>query len=306
MPGIITTGSFSKLLWPGIKGLYGAKYDEYPQEYLQIFDKTTSDKAYEEYVGSSMFGLAPIKTQGAAISFDSAQQGFTTRLTNIVYAMGFIITREMYDDNQYGEFIKRFTQALAFSMRQTKEVVCANVLNRATTAGYTGGDGVVMLSAAHPNVAGGTWSNVLPVASDLTADALEAACIQIMGFQTDRGLTISAMPKNLIVSTSDIFNAERILKSSLEYDTANNAINALKSKGMFPQGITANHYLTDTDAWFIKTNVPDGLIYQERDADDFNPAPENDFDTENAKYKARMRFSVGWNDPRGIFGSPGA
>jgi len=304
--GIITTGNFSKLLWPGIKALYGAKYDEYPQEYLQIFDKATSDKAYEEYVGSSMFGLAPIKTQGNAISFDSAQQGFTTRLTNIVYALGFVITREMYDDNQYGDFIKRFTQALAFSMRQTKEVVCANVLNRAFTSTYTGGDGKEMIATDHPNVAGGTWSNELTIASDLTADALEAACIQIMGFQTDRGLTISAMPKALIVSTSDVFNAERILKSQLEYDTANNAINALKSKGMFPGGAVVNHYLTDADAWFIKTNVPDGLIYQERDADDFNPAPENDFDTENAKYKARMRFSVGWNDPRGIFGSSGA
>jgi hypothetical protein len=302
----INTGSFAKLLWPGIKKIYGDKYDEYPQEYLQIFDKTGSDKAYEEYVGSSMFGLAPIKTQGGGISYDSAQQGFVTRLTNIVYAMGFVITREMYDDNQYGEFMKRFSNALAFSMRQTKEVVCANVLNRAETSGYNGGDGVVMLSTAHPNVAGGTWSNKLTVASDLTADALESACIQIFGFTNDRGLTISAMPKKLIIPTALLFEAERILKSSLEYDTANNAINALKSKGIFPEGIAVNHYLTDTDAWFIKTNVPDGLIYQERDADDFNPANENDFDTDNAKYKARMRFAVGFNDPRGIFGSAGA
>jgi hypothetical protein len=165
---------------------------------------------------------------------------------------------------------------------------------------------VVMLSTAHPNVAGGTWSNKLAVASDLTADALESACIQIFGFTNDRGLTVSAMPKKLIIPTALLFEAERILKSSLEYDTANNAVNALKSKGIFPEGIAVNHYLTDTDAWFIKTNVPDGLIYQERDADDFNSAPENDWSTENAKYKARMRFAVGWNDPRGIFGSAGA
>jgi Mu-like prophage major head subunit gpT len=306
MPGIMTTGSFSKLLWPGIKKIYGDTYNEYPQEWSDIFDKTTSDKAYEEYVGTSMFGLAPIKTQGGSIAYDQAQQGFITRLTNIVYALGFVITREMYDDNQYGDFIKRFSKALAFSMRQTKEIVCANVLNRAFTSGYTGGDGSVMCVSTHPNVAGGTWSNVLSVASDLTGDALESACIQIMGFQDDRGKTISAMPQKLIISVNDLFNAERILKSSLEYDTANNAVNALKSKGVFPGGIAVNHYLTDADAWFIKTNVPDGLIFQERDADDFSPAPENDFDTENAKYKARMRFSVGWNDPRGILGSAGA
>jgi len=302
----ITTGNFSKLLWPGINKIYGDKYNEYPQEFSQIFDKTSSDKAYEEYVGTSMFGLAPVKTQGNAISYDSAQQGFITRLTNIVYALGFVITREMYDDNQYGDFMKRFSQALAFSMRQTKEIVCANVLNRAETSGYNGGDGVTMLSTAHPNVAGGTWSNKLSVASDLTGDALESASIQIMGFTNDRGLTISAMPQKLIIPTALIFDAERILKSSLEYDTANNAVNALKSKGIFPGGIAVNHYLTDTDGWFIKTNVQDGLIYQERDADNFNPSPENDFDTENAKYKARMRFAVGFNDPRGVFGSAGA
>jgi len=306
MPAPITTGSFSKLLWPGINKIYGDTYNEYPQEYSQIFAKETSDKAYEEYVGTSMFGLAPVKSQGGSISYDSANQGFTTRLTNIVYALGFVITREAYDDNQYGPLIKRLSKALAFSMRQTKEIVCANVINRAETAGYVGGDGVVLSSASHPNAAGGTWSNKLTIASDLTGDALEAACIQIMAFTNDRGLTISAMPDKLIIPTALIFEAERILKSSLEYDTANNAVNALKSKGMFPGGICVNHYLTDTDAWGIKTNVQDGLIYQERDADNFNPAPENDFDTENAKYKARMRFAVGWNDPRGFFYSPGA
>jgi len=266
MPGTITTGSFSKLLWPGIKKIYGDTYNEYPQEYSQIFDKTTSDKAYEEYVGTSMFGLAPIKTQGGAVAYDSAQQGFITRLTNIVYALGFVITREMYDDNQYGDFMKRFSKALAFSMRQTKEIVCANVINRAETAGYTGGDGVVLSSASHPNIAGGTWSNKLTVASDLTGDALESAAIQIMGFTNDRGLTISAMPQKLIIPTTLLFEAERILKSSLEYDTANNAVNALKSKGVFPGGIVVNHYLTDADAWTIKTNVQDGLIFQSRDA----------------------------------------
>lgn len=306
MSGPITTGNFSKLLWPGIKKIYGDKYDEYPQEYSQIFDKTTSDKAYEEYVGTSMFGLAPVKTQGGAISYDSAQQGFITRLTNVVYALGFVITREMYDDGQYGDMMKRFASALAFSMRQTKEIVAANVINRAETSGYVGGDNTVLSSLTHPNASGGTYSNKLTVASDLTGDALESACIQIFGFTNDRGLAIAAMPDKLIIPPSLTFEAERILKSSLEYDTANNAVNALKSKGVFPGGIVVNHYLTDTDAWGIKTNVPDGLIYQERDADSFGPNAENDFDTENAKYKARSRYAVGWNDPRGFFYSPGA
>jgi len=304
--GTVTTSGFSKLLWPGIKAIYGQKYDEYPQEFSQIFEKMTSDKAYEEYQGTSMFGLAPIKTQGNALYFDEAKQGFTTRLTNIVYAMGFIITREAYDDNQYGDLIKMLTPALAFSMRQTKETVCANVLNRAFNSSYTGGDGKEMIASDHPHMAGGTWSNELTVASDLTQAALETACIDIMAFVNDRGLKIAAMPRSLIIAPQNTFEAERILKSSLEYDTANNAINALKSKGVFPDGISVYHYLQDADAWFIKTNVPNGLIYQERDADDFNPAPENDFDTENAKYKARMRFSVGWVDPRGIYGSEGA
>lgn len=303
---IITTANFSKLLWPGINKIYGDTYAKHPVEYAAIFDKVSSSKAYEEYQGLTGFGLAPVKTQGAAISLDSAQQGYTTRLTNIVYALGFTITREMYDDGQYGPISSRLSKALAFSMRQTKEVVMANILNRAFTSTYTGGDGKELCATDHPNVTGGTWSNELAVAADLSGASLEEACISIMGFTNDRGLKINIMPRSLIIPPALVFEAERILKSALEYDSANNAINALKSSGMFPEGVKVNHYLSDSDAWFIKTNCPEGLIYQERDADDFSPSPENDYLTENATYKARMRFAGGWIDPRGIFGSPGA
>lgn len=306
MSGIISTANFSKLLWPGINKIYGDTYAEHPVEYAGIFDKVSSSKAFEEYQGITGFGLAPIKTQGAAISMDSAGQGYTTRLTNLVYALAFTITREMYDDGQYGPISSRLSKALAFSMRQTKEIVMANILNRAFTSTYAGGDGKEMCATDHPNVTGGTFSNELAVAADISGAALEEACIAIMNFQNDRGLQINIMPKSLIIPPALVFEAERILKSSLEYDSANNAINALKSTGMFPGGITVNHYLTDTDAWFIKTNCPEGLIYQERDADNFNAAAENDYLTESAVYKARMRFSGGWIDPRGIYGSPGA
>lgn len=205
----ISTGNFSKLLWPGIKAIYDAAM-EHPVEYLQIFDKEMSDKAYEEYVGMSMFGLAPIKPQGQAISYDTASQGFTTRLTNIVYALGFVITREAYEDNQYGALTKRLTKALAFSMRQTREIVAANVINRAATTGYNGGDGVTLLSTAHPNVAGGTWANTPAAAADLSGASLEAAAIAIMNFTNDRGLNIAVKPQKLIIPPALTFEAERI------------------------------------------------------------------------------------------------
>jgi hypothetical protein len=301
---VMTSGNFAKLLWPGIKKIYGDKYDQHKTEYTEIFNKENSDKSYEEYQGLSGFGLAQRKPEGQGIAYDSMKQAFTTRATNVTFALGFIITREMYDDDQYDKIASQRSKALAFSMRQTKEIVGANIINRAFTSGYTYGDGVVLGSASHPNAAGGTFSNILTVASDLNQAALEQAAIDIMNFTDDRGLRISVMPKKLLIPPALTFEAERILKSSLEYDTANNAINALKSKNIFPEGIAVNHYLTDTDAWHILTNC-DGLVYQERREDDFSPG-ENDFDTENARYKASARYAFTAFDPRSYFGSPGA
>lgn len=301
---VMTTGNFGKLLWPGIKKLYGDKYNQHATEYTEIFNKETSDKAYEEYQGISGFGLAQRKPEGHPIAMDTARQGFTTRATNVTFALGFIITRELYEDDQYGKVSAQRSRALAFSMRQTKEIVAANILNRAFTAAYAFGDGKELCATDHPNVAGGTFGNELAVASDLNQAALEQMAIDISNFTDDRGLKIAVMPKKLVVPPSLMFEAERILKSSLEYDTANNAINAIKSRQIFPDGIAVNHYLTDTDAFFILTNQ-EGLVYQERRADEFEPTVENDWDTENARYKASARYAFTAFDPRAIFGSPG-
>ena len=302
---VMTTGNFSKLLWPGIKKIYGDKYNKHKVEYTEIFNKETSDKAYEEYQGLSGFGLAQRKPEGHPIAMDTMRQGFTTRGTNITYALGFIITRELYEDDQYAKISAQRSRALAFSMTQTKEIVAANIINRAFTSTYAFGDGKELCATDHPNVAGGTFSNELAVASDLNQAALEQMAIDIMNFTDDRGLKINVMPEKLLVAPQNAFEAERILKSSLEYDTANNAINALKSRNIFPGGIVVNHYLTDADAFFILTNQ-EGLVYQERRADEFEPTAENDWDTENARYKASSRYTFLAYDPRSIFGSPGA
>jgi len=301
---VMTTGNFGKLLWPGIKKIYGDKYNKHKTEYTDIFAKETSNKAYEEYMGVSGFGLAQIKPEGHPIAMDTMRQGFTTRGTNVTYALGFIITRELYEDDQYDKISAQRSRALAFSMRQTKEIVAANIINRAYTSGYTFGDGQVLCSASHPNVAGGTFSNTLAVASDLNQAALEQMAIDISNFTDDRGLKIAVMPKKLLIHPSNMFEAERILKSSLEYDTANNAINALKSRNIFPEGFVINHYLTDADAFFILTDQ-EGLVYQERRADEFEPTSENDWDTENARYKASSRYTFLAYEPRAIYGSPG-
>jgi len=301
---IMTTGGFAKLLTPGIKKIYGDKYNKHKTEYTDIFNKETSTRAYEEYQGLSGFGLAQRKSEGQPIAMDSMKQGFTTRSTNVTYALGFIITREMYEDDQYDKISTQRSRALANSMRQTKEIVGANLINRAYTAGYTFGDGKVLCATDHPNAAGGTFSNTLAVASDLNQAALEQMAIDISNFTDDRGLKIAVMPKKLLVPPSLMFEAERILKSSLEYDTANNAINALKAKNIFPEGIAINHYLTDTDAFFILTDA-EGLVYQERRADEFEPTAENDWDTENARYKASSRYAFTAFDPRALYGSPG-
>ena len=230
------------------------------------------------------------------------QQGFVTRFTHSVYASGFIVTREMNDDNQYN-IIKQMSSSLAYSGIASRETVLGNVLNRAITAGYTGGDGIVLLSASHVNKSGGTWSNL--ETGDLTETSLEQACTDLAGFKNDRGVFINAMPRKLIVNPAEGFNAARILTSTLQNDTAQNAINVLRTQNKIPEGVTQWSYMTDTDAWFVQTDVKYGLVYVQRDSDEFGGMPTNDWDTENQKFKNRMRFSAGWVDPRGIIGSVG-
>ena len=305
--GVITTSNFAKDLVPGVKTWFGQKYKEYPIEYLDIFEKTNSIRAFEEEAGVTGFGLAAVKTEGAGVAYDGQEQGFVSRYTHVTYGLGFIITREMYEDGIAVTVALRRANSLAFSIRQTKEMIGANVLNRAFNSSYTMGansDGKELCATDHPNKSGGTWRNELATAADLSEAALEQACIDIGAFKTDRGLTIAIMPEKLIIPTALEFDAFRILESIGQSGTANNDINALRAAKKFPKGVKVNHYLTDADAWFIGTNCPDGLKYMERRADAFGT--ENDFDTENAKFKATFRGSFGWSDPRGIFGSPGA
>jgi hypothetical protein len=300
---VINSGSFAKALWPGVNAWYGRAYDQYPEEYTKLFTKQTSTKAFEEDVGVSSFGLAVQKSEGAPISYDSERQGFITRYQHAVYALGFIITREMMEDDQYDIIGKRKAEGLAFSMRQTKEVLGANVYNRAFNSLYTGGDGVSLISNAHPNIKGGTWSNQIATAADLSEAALEQACIDIAGFTNDAGLLIAVRPEKLVIPRQLIFEAKRILGTEGRVGTDNNDLNAIKTLGSIPTVIT-NHFLTDTDAWFIGTNVQNGMKYMERRADSFDM--DNDWDTENAKFKATARYSFGWTDPRALYGSAGA
>lgn len=301
--GVITSGSFAKLLWPGLNAIYGKSYNDYAVEWDKLFEKNTSDRAYEEDLGLSSFGLASVKNEGAPITYDTERQGFTSRYNHVVYALGFIVTREMFEDDQYGKVGAQKAKALARSMRQTKEIVGANIYNRAFTAGYTGGDGVTLCSASHPNIAGGTFSNQIGTAADLSEAALEQAVIDIAGFRDDRGLLIAAKPEKLVIPYQLQFEAKRILGADGRVGTDLNDPNVLKDMGIFSNVIT-NHYLTDPDAWFILTSVKDGLKYFERRGDQFEM--DNDFDTENAKFKATARYSFGWTDPRAIYGSAGA
>ncbi len=299
----ITSSNFAKLLWPGINSIYGKAYAEHGVEYTDLFDTYKSSKAFEEDLGITSFGLAQTKDEGGSISYDEENQAFLTRYNHVVYGLGFIITREMVEDDQYAVVGDRRSRALAFSMRQTKETVGANVYNRAFNSSYTGGDGVEMISNAHINHAGGTWSNTLATAADLSETSLEQACIDIMKYTNDRGLKISVMPQSLIIPTDLSFEAERILQTPYRVGTGDNDINAIKQMGKFPGGVKVNHYLTDADAWFIKTNVQDGMKCFDRRAMSF--AIDNDFDTENAKFKATERYAFGWTDPRAIYGSAG-
>lgn len=303
MAGVITTGNHPKALWPGIRKFWGRTYEMLPQEWSDIFDQESSEKAYEEDVEVTGFGLAPIKAQAGAVSYDSESQGTVKRYTHVVYGLGYIVTQEELEDNLYEVVSKRRVKALAFSMNQTEEIVGANILNRAFNTSYTGGDGKAMIVSDHPVVAG-TASNVLTTAADLSEASLEDIIIQMMQATNSRGLRIKVMPKKLIVPPNEAFNAERILKSSLQSGTANNDVNAIKNMGLLPGGAVVNHYLTDTDAWFVKTNVPNGMMRFNRRALEFGN--DNDFDTANAKAKATIRFAVGWTDWRGVYGTPGA
>jgi hypothetical protein len=302
--GVITSSSFAKALWPGVNAWYGKSYNDYATEWDKLFEQNKSSKAYEEDVGLASFGLASVKNEGAPITFDTERQGFTSRYNHVVYALGFIITREMYEDDQYDVIGKRKANALARSMRMTKEINGANVYNRAFSgSGFTGGDGKTLIANDHLNVSGSTWSNLIATAADLSEAALEQAAIDIAAFRDDRGLLIAAKPRKLIIGPSGQFEAKRILGSDGRVGTDNNDLNAIKTLGIIPE-ITVNHYLTDADAWFILTDVKDGLKYFERRGDQFEM--DNDFDTENAKFKATARYSFGWTDPRAIYGSAGA
>ena len=299
---VITTGQHPKALWPGIKEWWGRSYAEHPVEYSDLFDTETSDKAYEEDVEITGFGLAPVKQQGTAINYDTEAQGSVTRYTHVAYALGYIVTFEELRDDLYEVVSKRRAKQLALSMRQTKENVGANTYNRAFTAGYVGGDGQVMVCSTHPTL-NGNQSNVLTTAADLSEASIEDLTIQIMQALNNRGLKINLMPQSLHIPPQLWYEANRILKSVLQNDTNNNAINVLKATNVFPKGIKMNHYFTSATAWFIRTNAPTGMKHYERDAVMFDQ--DNDFDTKNAKAACYERYSFGWSDWRGIFGTPG-
>jgi len=297
--GVITTGSNPKLLWPGVHQIWGAKYEEHQKEYPDLFDVKTSSQAYEEDVELTGLGLAPIKKQGAPVYFDDSEQGTVTRYTHAAIALGYIITKENIMDNLYMSMSARYVAALAFSFNQTKENIAANVFNRGFNVAYPGGDAVAMLSASHPTK-NGLQSNILPISAELSEQSLEDLCIQIMNTKDSRGLNISLMPKSLHVPTAQAYEAQRILKSQLQNDTANNALNALKETGAIPK-LRVSHYFSDTGAYFIRTNCPSGMCMFQRAPIEFTQ--DNDFDTENDKSKAYERYSVGFTDFRGVFGT---
>ena len=299
----ITTGSHPKALWPGVKAFFGKTYAEKPLIADMVFDASTSDKAYEEYVEETGFGLAPVKPEGGSVSYDTDAQGYIARLMNVTYALGAKVTMEAIDDNQYEDVAKKKAKKLARSMRQTKENVHANILTRGFTSAFVGGDGKELLATDHPTL-DGTQANEPAVAADLSEASLEDMLILIRGMKDSRGLRIQAKGIKLIIPPQLEFVATRILSSTNQSGTANNDINAVRAMGMLPGGTVTWDYLTDADAWFIKTDVDDGLIKQQRKAMAFTQ--DNDFDTSNACMKAMERYAAGWADWRGIVGSPGA
>lgn len=305
----INTGNFAKLLYPGLNAIYGHKYNEYAKECDSIYESRNSKRAYEEDQGVTGFGLAPVKQEGNSVVYDTEQQGFLTRYNHITYALGFIITEEMVEDDQYDVVGQRRTEGLAYSMRQTEETVAANVFNRAFNTSYTLGDSATLVasaggggSASRANVSGGTWTNGAATAADLSEAALEQALIDIADYKDDRGKRIQVQAKQLIIANGNQFNADRILSSNLRVESADNDVNAIKNMGLVPK-VVLNHYLTDADAWFIQTDMPNGFIKYNRKGMSF--AMDNDFDTSNHKFKASQRNSFGATDPRCVWGNPG-
>jgi hypothetical protein len=299
----IFTGNHPKALWPGVKAWFGAGYGEHPEEYRDLFDIEQSSQAWEEDVQMKGFGLMPVKEQGKSTTYTGHVQGYISRYTHVAYSLGFIVTYEELKDNLYKKLAGSRSKALGFSKRQTKENVAANVYNRAFNSDYLGGDGKELCATDHPSNAG-TWSNELDPSADISEVALEDICIQIMGMEDENGLKIALMAQSLIVPRQLWFEANRILKSTLTNDSANNALNVLRSTNALPGGIKVNHYFSDTDAYFVRTNCPDGMKMYQRDSWDLKR--DNDFDTQNAKAHCYDRYSVGWSDPKGVVGSAGA
>lgn len=299
----ISRAQLLKELLPGLNALFGLEYKTYGEEHKEIYETETSERSFEEETKLSGFSAAPVKAEGAAIAYDNAQEAWTARYSHETIALGFSITEEAVEDNLYDSLSKRYTKALARAMAYTKQVKAASVLNNGFSSSYVGGDGKALFAADHPLVSGGSNSNRL-TASDLNETSLEAAVIQIAGWTDERGLLIAAKPNKLIVPPALMFTAKRLLDTELRVATADNDINALKAMGSIPGGYTVNHFLTDTNAWFLTTDVPNGMKHFVRTP--LQNSMDGDFDTGNVRYKSRERYSFGWSDPLGMFGSPGA
>jgi len=297
----ISRAQLLKELLPGLNALFGLEYARYGEEHKEIYETETSERSFEEETKLSGFSAAPVKNEGSAISYDNAQEAWTTRYNHETIALGFSITEEAIEDNLYDSLSARYTKALARGMAYTKQVKAASVLNNGYNAQYVGGDGVALFSTAHPLVNGGTNSNTFSTPSDLNETALEAAIIQIAAWTDERGLLIAAKPKKLVVPPALMFVATRLLETELRVGTNNNDINAIKNNGAVSEGYTVNHFLTSTNIWFLTTDVPNGLKHFERMP--LQNSMDGDFDTGNVRYKSRERYSFGWSDPLGVFSS---
>ena len=300
----ISRAQLLKELLPGLNALFGMEYSRYGEEHKEIYETETSERSFEEETKLSGFSAAPVKNEGQAIAYDNAQEAWTTRYNHETIALGFSITEEAIEDNLYDSLSARYTKGLARAMSYTKQVKAASVLNSGFSAQYVGGDGVALFSTAHPLVNGGTNANTPSTQADLNETSLEAAVIQIAAWTDERGLLIAAKPKKLIVPPALMFVATRLLETELRVGTNNNDINALKNNGSIPEGYTVNHFLTDNNAWFLTTDVPNGMKHFVRTP--LQNSMDGDFDTGNVRYKARERYSFGWSDPLGIFGSSGS
>jgi hypothetical protein len=301
----ISRAQLLKELLPGLNALFGMEYARYGEEHKEIFETETSERSFEEETKLSGFSAAPVKNEGQAIDYDNAQEAWTARYNHQTIALGFSVTEEAIEDNLYDSLSSRYTKALARAMAYTKQVKAASVLNNAFQAtGYNGGDNVSLCNTSHPLVSGGTNSNTFSTQADLNETSLEAAVIQIAGWTDERGLLIAAKPRKLVVPPALMFVATRLLETELRVGTTNNDVNAIKSMGSIPEGYRVNHFLTDTNAWFLCTDVPNGLKHFVRVP--LQNSMDGDFDTGNVRYKSRERYSFGWSDPLGIFGSSGS